>query len=84
MFSTLAQLINYSPQEICTANITVNFVDERGIDAGTNLLKYLQKIKLILFYKKGGLIKEWVSLFTKEVFDPRNGFFELSPNKICL
>ncbi len=53
----------------------VEFVKEPGIDAGSLNLSSPTKTSL------GGLKKEWMTLVTKELFDPRYELFKLSSNQ---
>lgn len=61
-------------QEGVLYNFKIEFIKEPGVDQGTYLVKCSKTIFL------GGLKKEWLTLLTKEIFDPQKGLFRLSPN----
>ena len=70
------------PQDsLCaTLKISVEFINEAGIDAGMTSLISSNTHNC----KKGGLTNEWVSLVMKNLLDPRTGLFEVSANRISL
>lgn len=56
-------------------NFKIEFVREPGVDQGDHLL-----LDPFFTCYVGGLKKEWMTLLSKEIFDPRRGLFKLSPN----
>lgn len=77
--STFEYLLKKSPAELTLSQLSVEFINEQGIDSG---FYFTFRILNLLIFFLGDLTREWLSLLVKEVFDPERGFFKASENKI--